>query len=157
MKKFYFLAISAAILLFTSCKKDDSNEPAARAPLFEVATVKATCMADPRIYPSPGINITMSSLTAAYFFSGPGSYKVWIKRSGSSSWSSYVFSTPSVNPINVQYSAFTPSLGPVAPGTVMNVAVTSNFAASCPQADCLAVSGPNFGTYTASDCTIKPR
>jgi hypothetical protein len=155
MKKSIFLTATAMLLIFSAFKNDTDlhkSKPLAGPPIIITQAI-GTCNANPLITPSPGIRITLQSLSYSYYFTSAGSRKVWIKRSSASVWSSCVVTTPTTNPFSVTYGSCTPSLGAVAPGTLMDVAITGLSTATCPDISCGAGAVSNFATFTAADCS----
>ena len=171
-KNIKFLALCAA-LFFAACKKENgsssngtetataqkapggSNEELQNSavPNIIITNAQGICNASPVITPSPGVRITLEAVTHSFFFSSPGARKIWVKRNSSTTWSSYVITTPTTNPFRVPYTSFSPSLGVVAPGTVMNVAITALTTATCPSSACGAGAVSNFVNFTAANCS----
>lgn len=163
----------AAMLFFAACKKENQknggSETAATGqkapgggneelqssavPNIIITNAAGTCNASPIISPSPGVRITLESLSYSYFFAGAGARKIWVKKNSSATWSSYVITTPTANPFNVRYALFTPSLGSIPAGTLMNVAITAQTTATCPSIACGGGAVSNFVNFTAANCT----
>lgn len=158
MKQLYYLLSFVAIVFFTACKKEPSTgSDNSRAPLLAISSAENTCMANPVIFPSPGAKISLIPWAASYFLPSGGTLKVWAKKSGSTTWSGFVLNSSMGNPIVIPYASFSPALGPIAPGTVVNLAITANHTGSCPGTPCEIVTGANYASVSAQECKLTPR